>query len=113
MVRHSIPALLAVASLGLAGPAAAAPTCEDRAGETVRCEDPRAMPVGWTAPLEARLKREAAEPPSPTPVELGGVFVLIGLLFTLIALMPDFDGWGDDSAHSSDEDEDGRRGGGR
>ncbi len=81
-------ALLVRASVAIAGP-----ICENRAGEAVRCEDPRAMPPGWTLPLDERLRRPDPGPPEPTAVELGGVFALVLLVFALIALMPDFDGW--------------------
>ncbi len=86
--------------------ASAGPICEDRAGESVRCEDARAMPLGWALPLDERLKRERPGPPDPTPMQLGGVFILIILVFTLIALMPDFDGWdpGQDGDGGGDHD---------
>ena len=92
-VRLFIATLVAAVLLGGAPVASAGPICEDRAGEAVRCEDPRAMPLGWTLPLEQRLKHPATGPPDPTLAQLGGVFALILLFFALIALMPDFDGW--------------------
>jgi hypothetical protein len=91
-MRRSILALAAAAAL-LAAPAAhAAPTCQDRNGDTVRCGAPRAMPVGWTLPSEERRARQASAPEGPTADELWGVIAFVGGLFALIALMPDFDG---------------------
>ncbi len=107
ILRFVLAAL--VAGMLLDAPAAVAgPICEDRAGEAVRCEDPRAMPLGWTAPLDQRLKRADQGPPEPTAAELGGVFALILLLFALIALMPDFDGWTAGATDKMEEEDDGR-----
>jgi hypothetical protein len=84
--------IVAAVSIG-ASAAFAGPICEDRAGEAVRCEDPRAMPFGWTLPPDERFKNPHAEQRDPTVVELAGVLASIALLFALIALMPDFEGW--------------------
>ena len=102
-MRFVITSLAVVMLLGAAPVASAGPTCEDRAGEAVRCVDPRAMPPGWTLPLEERLKHPDPGPPEPTVFQLGGVFALIILFLALIALMPDFDGW---TAGESDEEAD-------
>jgi len=70
----------------LTTPALAAPTCEGREGQTMRCGAPGAMPLGWTAP-------QADRPPQAT--DRGDVFeaaAIIVLLFVLIALLPEFDG---------------------
>jgi hypothetical protein len=104
-VRLILPGLIAIILIGNGASASAGPTCEDRAGEAVRCEDARAMPPGWTLSLDDRLKQSASEPPDPTPAQLGGVFVLIFLFFALIALMPDFDGWSAGKANKSLDDE--------
>ena len=106
-VRLITAMLVAGAVLGATPVARAGPTCEDRAGETVRCEDPRAMPLGWTQPLEDRLKHPDPGSPEPTALELGGVFALIGMLFALIALMPDFDGWATGAGDKDGDDGDG------
>ena len=103
-MRLVIAIIAAAALLGSAPAASGGPTCEDRAGEAVRCEDPRSMPLGWTLPLEERLKHPDPGPPEPTPVELGGVFALIILFFALIALMPDFDGWAPNGTDKKGDD---------
>jgi len=107
-VRLVIAMMVVAALLGAAPVARAGPTCEDRAGEAVRCEDPRAMPLGWTPPLEERLKHSDQGPPEPTALELGGVFALIAMLFALIALMPNFDGWAAGAGDKDSDDGDGR-----
>jgi hypothetical protein len=107
-VRRLAPSLVVTLLLFGAPVAFAGPICEDRAGESVRCEDPRAMPLGWTPSLEQRLKHPVSSPPEPTPVELGGVFALIVLFFTLIALMPDFDGWEKAAPDVEDNDDEPR-----
>jgi hypothetical protein len=68
----------------MAAPAMAAPTCQDRAGNTVRCGTQTAMPVGWTAPAEDRHFA-----PADRSEEIKAVAILL-LLFALIALLPDF-----------------------
>jgi hypothetical protein len=71
--------------------AAAAPTCVDNTGQTVRCEAANALPVGASpAPDAARPADDAL----PSPQTLFGLICVLGGLFTLIGLMPDFDGWG-------------------
>jgi hypothetical protein len=104
-VRLAVAISAAAALLAGAPFAIAGPICEDRAGEAVRCEDPRAMPLGWTLPLEERLKHPDPGPPEPTAVELAGVFASILLFFALIALMPDFDGWTAGGEPDKDEDD--------
>ena len=79
-----------------AGPALAAPTCQDRHGETIHCGAAGAMPVSWRAPPEQLWDREISRPPGPGMDELLGAFCGLGLLFALIALLPDFDGWQDE-----------------
>lgn len=81
---------LAFALLG-AAPAAAAPTCLDREGGVIRCGTPGAMPVGWTPP-EGTVA-PADDTPGPGAAELTGLAAVIGGLFALIALMPEFEGW--------------------
>jgi len=72
----------------LTGPAAAAPTCQDRNGLTIRCGTEGAMPVGWSLPFEERR----FQPAVPSAGEVLILIATIGLLFALIALMPEFDG---------------------
>jgi hypothetical protein len=80
----------------LATPALAAPTCQDRQGGTIKCGVRGAMPVGWKQSPEQLWDRDISRPPGPSTGELLGVFCFLGLLFALIALMPDFDGWQED-----------------
>lgn len=76
---------LLIAPLAVAAPASAAPTCQDRVGNTVRCGTQAAMPVGWTAPV---WDRNFA--PADKSEELKAVVFLL-LLFALIALLPNFE----------------------
>jgi hypothetical protein len=92
---HRLCGFAAAAILSLTtAPASAGPTCENRSGQAVRCGGPGAMPVGWTVSPEQRQLYLASLPPDPTPLQLLGLVGVIGCLFALIALMPDFDGWG-------------------
>ncbi len=71
----------------------AAPTCQTRDGETIRCGVTGAMPVGWTLPPEERLEKERLHPPKyPSAKELLEIFCVMGLFFAVLALMPDFEG---------------------
>ena len=106
-MRPSILAIAATAFLLTAPAALAAPTCQDANGDTIRCETPGAMPVGWTLPAQERLARQASEPATPLADELLGLVCFLGGFFALIALMPEFDGWnpGDwDRQEGDDED---------
>jgi hypothetical protein len=83
----------AVASTLLTTPAAlAAPTCQDKNGETIRCGTPGAMPVGWTLSPQQRLELQVPKPKYPTTNELLELIGVMGVFFTLLALMPEFDG---------------------
>ena len=75
----------------LVTPALAAPTCQDRNGDTIKCGAPGAMPVGWTLPPEQywRLRLVHTETPAGDVLKVAAGLVL---LFALIALMPRFDG---------------------
>ena len=86
--------------LMLAGVAVAAPTCWDQAGQTVRCEAPGALPVGSVLSPEQELAREPGIP-LPSPETVISLVFIVGGLFVLIGLMPDFDDWnpGRDSEH--------------
>jgi hypothetical protein len=80
-----IAAFVVLLTALMAAPALAAPTCQDRVGNTVRCGTATAMPVGWTAPVWDRQSV-----PSDKSEELKAVVFLL-LLFALIALLPDFE----------------------
>ena len=88
---------LSVSGLILFGSAAtAAPTCQNRDGDTTRCGTTYAMPVGWSLPPAQRPDRDQADP--PVSRMWLPIFMVCGLL-GLISAMPDFDGWdsGDDA----------------
>ena len=85
LARIAALVFLLTAPFVLAAPAIAAPTCQDRTGQTVRCGTATAMPVGWTAPEGDRNFA-----PADKSEELKAVAILL-LLFALIALLPDFE----------------------
>ena len=89
-MRRLIPAITLAASLLAGAPALAGPTCQDRAGDTVRCGTESAMPVGWVLPATERLAQPASD--GPAPGALAGLVLALGGVFALIALMPDFQG---------------------
>lgn len=86
--RASPLAFLAAAMLLTAPAALAAPTCQDRDGLTIRCGTQGAMPVGWTLPFEERK----VTLPAPSIAQVVKLIGALGLLFALIALLPEFDG---------------------
>jgi len=94
-MRNWLPALAAIATLGLAQAAHAAPTCQRTDGLTARCGTPGAMPVGWRPSPEQLSARRLSQPPEDVTFEIVGSVCLLGALATLIALMPKFDGWRD------------------
>ena len=58
------------------------------------------MPVGWTLSPQQRSERQISKPEYPTTSELLELIGVIGVFFTLLALMPEFDGqhtrdWGE------------------
>jgi hypothetical protein len=91
--RRAAAGLALGAGLLLGTAAAAAPTCVDSAGQTVRCEAPAALPVGAIPEPDADAAHDS-EFPLPAPATLFGLVCVLGGLFALIGLMPDFDGWG-------------------
>ncbi len=100
--------MVAVSVLLLAAPTIAAPTCRDRTGATIKCGTDGAMPVGWSLPPELVDKRIPGIA-DPEPRILAETVAVIALLFTLIALLPEFDGrrgsdW--DTGEHDDEDRD-------
>jgi hypothetical protein len=90
-MRSILLALTAAATLLAAPAATAAPTCQDRNGDTIRCGTTGAMPVGWTLPEPQRLRVLAARPPEP-PADLFGLACFLIGFFAFLALLPDFDG---------------------
>jgi hypothetical protein len=91
--RRAAAGLALGAGLLLGTAAAAAPTCLDSAGQTVRCEAPGALPVGAEPDADADAARDS-QIPLPAPETMFGLVCVVGGLFALIGLMPDFDGWG-------------------
>ena len=86
---------VAVAATLLSGPAAlAAPTCQDQNGDTIKCGTPGAMPVGWTLSRQDRLERQRSSPIGPGTNQLLELICVLGVFFALMALLPEFDGWG-------------------
>lgn len=83
--------LLMAAQLAAPASAPAAPTCDTRNGETVKCGTPRAMPVGW-APSPADAFDRPPPAPDLSPAEGVALIYILGAFFALIALMPEFDG---------------------
>ena len=92
-MRASIPVLIAALLLLAASPALAAPTCWNESGQTVRCGTPGALPVGQTLSPEQEMARQASQAPALSLAELLGGGLLIGGIFALIALMPQFESW--------------------
>jgi hypothetical protein len=100
MMRSAIRALTLALAL-LAAPAAlAAPTCRDGNGDTIRCGALGAMPVGWSPSPQQLLDRQSSKPADLTLNELTALIYIVVALFTIIALMPEFDG-----SQASDWDE--------
>ena len=92
-MRSILLALIAIATLSAAPAVLAAPTCQDRNGDTIRCGTTGAMPVGWTLPpAELQARQMAAQQDGPSAEAMIGMVIIIGSLFALIALMPEFDG---------------------
>ena len=87
-------AWLLILALLLAAPAAqAAPTCQNRGGDTIRCGTQGAMPVGWTPSPQQLWDRQLSRAPGPGKGELLSAFGMVGLILALIALLPEFRGW--------------------
>ena len=72
----------------IAFPAHAAPTCQTRNGDTIRCGADGAMPVAWRIPPEQRR----ADPLGGNGAALLKVGLGLGLFLAFIALLPPFDG---------------------
>jgi len=84
-----------VSSSGAASPGAAG-----RCAPTAQGLSPAPDPQGADPADEAR---NADDFPLPSPETLFGLICVVGGLFALIGLMPDFDGWGEqDGRHKHD-----------
>jgi hypothetical protein len=96
-------AFFTVAALGPTGPALAAPTCLDAAGRTVRCGTAGALPVGTElSPAQVEARRMAGDG-GLSPTAMLGLALVLGGLFALFALLPDFDGFGAGGGEAKDE----------
>lgn len=93
----------------LASPGFAAPTCEDLQGETVRCGTSGAMPVGWALSAQEREQLRPERSNEPSLMKLLQTLCTLGVFFSVLALMPDFDGRRSED-WDSQEDEFHRRG---
>ena len=102
-MRRILLALLLCAVAGSFSPAWAAPTCQDRSGNTVHCGTANAMPLGWTAPEADRHF------PGPDRGDAITAAAIVVLLLLLIGLLPDFgqEQWG--NPDRSDDPKDDRR----
>jgi hypothetical protein len=89
-MHRTFAAFASLAILSAAPAVLAAPVCQDKSGQMVRCQDPAAMPVGWSLPESQRLLLHPPEPVDPR--QILSLICLLGGLFGLLALMPDFDG---------------------
>ena len=91
-MRHLLSAFTAAAVLLTTPAVLAAPTCQNKDGDTVRCGTPGAMPVGWTLPPEQRLILQRSKPTDSDMSKLLETICVIGVFFALLALMPEFEG---------------------
>lgn len=90
---RSVVAAFFVLALMLSDTAAqAAPTCQDKNGDTIKCGTPGAMPVGWTPSPQHLLDLSYSRPARSDTADGLKAFCLIGLILALIALLPEFDG---------------------
>jgi hypothetical protein len=101
-MRSPLLAIIIAAALLTAPAALAAPTCQDRSGDTIRCGTEGAMPVGWTLPMPLRQQVLAARP-AVAPASLFGLGCFLIGFFALLALLPDFDGKWDRQEQDEEE----------
>lgn len=102
---HPTPAAFAaLALISAAATASAAPTCQTAAGQTIRCGEPAAMPVGWRLPDEQRMAQRSRED-GPSATQIAGLIAFLAGFFGLIALMPDFDGASDRDWDAQEDDD--------
>jgi hypothetical protein len=104
-MRAKALSLVLAAALLTASAASAAPTCQNKYGDTARCGAEGAMPVGWSLPP---AEREYWRPSTPMgSAEVFGLVSIIGGFFALVALMPKFDGSkGEDWDRQEDDERD-------
>lgn len=83
---HRLAIVIGLAALLSGLPAAAAPTCQTANGETIRCGITGAMPVGWKLPAEQQRDQDA-----PQIFKWLQAVCAVGVLFSVMAAMPDFE----------------------
>ncbi len=94
-MRRALPLLAAITTLTIsaAQAALAAPTCWNAAAETVRCGTPDALPVGTQLSDDQQALRRARPDAEVEPLLLIGVAIVLGGVFALFAILPDFERW--------------------
>lgn len=80
---------MALAAALVAFPAAAAPTCQTANGDTIKCGISGAMPVGWR--LGAEQNRDRPYTGQTELFKWLQAICAVGILFSIMAAMPDFD----------------------
>ncbi len=105
-MRLTIFGLVAAVLLVWASPAFAAPTCQDENGRTLKCGTLGAMPVGWTPAVDQRWVGSVPGPMEPTALQLFYLACVIGGIFGVIAMMPDFEGRRDGGWDKQEGDDD-------
>ena len=93
---------IAVAAMLLAVPAAAAPTCQTLDGQTIKCGIAGAMPVGWRLPVEQYGDR--VDQDAPEIFKWLQAVCAVGVLFAIMAAMPDFESTRPGEWDSEEED---------
>jgi hypothetical protein len=63
------------------------------------------MPVGWEPSPQVLWERELSRPPGPDAGDILNALCVVVLLFSLIALMPAFDGSQDSDWQSPDSED--------
>jgi hypothetical protein len=83
---HGFATVIGLAALLSGLPAVAAPTCQTANGETIKCGIAGAMPVGWRLPAEQYRVQSSSE-----LFKWLQAICAVGVLFAIMAAMPDFD----------------------
>ncbi|HEX2594581.1 MAG TPA: hypothetical protein VHL34_23965 [Rhizomicrobium sp.] len=84
--------------------ALAAPTCQTRDGDVIKCGVSGAMPVGWTLPPEEYAAHHP-DAENTDPNQLLKAIGLVALMLTFILALPDFDGRNDRDWIKQDKDD--------
>lgn len=83
---HRLATVIGLAALLSGLPVDAAPTCQTANGETIKCGVAGAMPVGWRFPTEQYRDEGSSE-----IFKWLQAICAVGVLFAIMAAMPDFD----------------------